>query len=557
MILDHAQLVDEQNAALLFSESASSVCLLQMEPQDSLRKVFDLLRRQEKPVFLLLPAYGDAFRQPAHFIALRHLLAEGAHPPFLCLVIPSRRTQETVLATRYSIQHASSVEDALQSLVHSSLPKETEKRYEEPVSQTSKQGQTTEELRREEIAVLQSAPTFIRGSKKRPYLLGAGSIVLLFVASAILLPFMLFTPTHSQLDAAVNPLGTLVFTSSDQFNPRTTEGYNDIITLSLRSIPTPPADMFYYAWLMPDQSDDATVPLLLGTLHGGPVNLTYISPKHTNLLAFYSGVRITVQPSGSTPETPSQDPTSWRWEGFIPNIPTPGDEDHYSLLNHLRHLLAKDPTLQANQLPGGLALWLTRNISKIEEWASAAQGDWNGPQTSDDAADQIHRHMLRILEYLDGMFYYTRDVPVGSPWLVDPLAGKIGLLDSVQSQNPPAFLTHVDIHLTGLESSPGHTAQQKLLAIFIDNVITRMKRDLKRVHDDAASLVKMNRQQLKQLGNQATLDDMATLTTEVKSGWFDPSTGENIGGVLWIMARLQQLTTIPINASRQMENGHS
>jgi hypothetical protein len=62
----------------------------------------------------------------------------------------------------------------------------------------------------------------------------------------------------------------------------------------------------------------------------------------------------------------------------------------------------------------------------------------------------------------------------------------------------------------------------------------------------------MNTQQLKLAGNQAMLNDMALLTTEVKSGWFDPATGEDIGGVLWITSRLQQLTTISVNAYTPM-----
>ena len=118
------------------------------------------------------------------------------------------------------------------------------------------------------------------------------------------------------------------------------------------------------------------------------------------------GVRLTVQPANSRPEIPGQDPNTWKWQGFLPNVASPGDEDHYSLLSHLRHLLARDPTLRANMLPGGLVLWLTQNVSKIEEWAGSAQGDWHDVQTSSGNVDQIHRHSLRILEYLDGAFYY-------------------------------------------------------------------------------------------------------------------------------------------------------
>lgn len=401
-----------------------------------------------------------------------------------------------------------------------------------------------------------------KGRRWRPFLLITG----LFAASALLLPLLLgptqIQPTQARVgrdQGASLEVGTAAFLSSGQVDQGLTQGYNDLITLNLHSLPAPQAGLTYYAWLMPDPTDDTMPPLLLGTLHPGQtgqVTLTYVSPSHANLLASYSGVRITEQPGGSTPSIPSQDPTTWRWEGWIPNIPAPGDENHYSLLSHLRHLLAKDPTLEANNLPGGLALWLTRNVTKIEEWVSAAQGSWHGAQTSQEDADLIHRQMVRILEYLDGQSYAWLDLPAGSPWLVDQAGGKIGLIDRVQNQTPPAYLEHVDLHLQGLAGAPGHTAAQQQLALLVDKVTTRMETDLRQVRTDASALVKINVTQLKQAKNLALLDEMARLSLEVTSGWFDPQTGENIGGVLWIMERLQQLATIPITSVQQSEKSN-
>ena len=129
-------------------------------------------------------------------------------------------------------------------------------------------------------------------------------------------------------------VGTLTFTNSGQYDPDTTVGYNDIVTLSLHGLTTPQTGMADFAWLLPDQGDDRTVPLLLGRLpvNAGNATLQYTSPTHTNLLAQYSGVRITEQPANNDPSTPSLDPKTWRWEGWIPNTPTPGDVHQYSLL---------------------------------------------------------------------------------------------------------------------------------------------------------------------------------------------------------------------------------
>src|SRR5262249_49637674 len=247
---------------------------------------------------------------------------------------------------------------------------------------------------------------------------------------------------------------------------------------------------------------------LLGRLsvNAGNATLQYTSPAHTNLLAQYSGVRITEQPAKGDPDTPSQDPKTWRWEGWIPHIPTPGDAHQYSMLSHFRHLLAKDPTLQANKISGGLVIWMTRNVAKVEEWSSAAQGSWG-----DGNADLIHRHMLRILDYLDGQAYVGQDVPAGSEWLGDPVGGKLGLLSYTQGQQPPGYLQHVELHLNGLASSPGHTEEQKKVAIQVHDVITRMIDDLTQVRKDAAQLVQRSNDQLLQPDALTLLNEMATL----------------------------------------------
>jgi hypothetical protein len=545
MILDAAQHVAIQKTKPTISEHHPVLRVLQIETQDTLLDVLTALRSQEHPIVLHLPETGEIFRDTEHFLAVTHLLAERRHPPYLCLSIPPHRRDIVALATTSGIPYTSSIEDAIYAFEHTVRAHVT----------TASSFNASQSLLRMETGEEERSsgeePSPYRMLKAPPSPLRRSQMALLLVVSALLLSVTLLVPLHLAPPPtpapAIVPLGTFSFESSGQFNPTLTEGYNDIVTLSLRSIPAPPKGFSYDAWLLPDPSDDSTVPLLLGSLHPGPVNLISTSPDHTNLLASYSGVRVTIQPENSTPDTPSQDPKMWKWQGFIPTVPTPGDENQYSLLAHLRHLLATDPTLQENTIPGGLVLWLTRNVSKIDEWAGSAQSDWHGLQTSSGDAAQLHRQLLRVLEYLDGIFSYERDVPVGSPWIVDPLAGKIGLLDSVPNQQPPGFLAHVDIHLTGLANAPGHTQQQHQLAIMIQRVLARMNTDLQQVRKDAVTLVKMNTAHLRQRSNQALLDEMMNLTSEVKSGWLDPQTGEDVGGVLWITSRLQQLASVPVS----------
>ncbi len=543
---------DEQTIVLPKNPS-----MLYIEPQDNESEVFNALRQQVQPILLVLPEHGEVFSQPEHFYALQHLLIENGYPSFVHFLIPSRRVRERSLAAQYGFSSSTSQEEAFQTLAAHYFPQKGAVGVaHDGKQQISAQTEENHFARTTTTGVLPQIETPLPqntslprhfSQKQHTFIL----LSVLAVVSIIVLP-LLFLPTQSKtaIDRTV-VVGVLSFTSSGQTDPDTMTGYNDILTLQLHSLTTPHHGMAYYVWLMPDKTDDETIPLLLGELdiHEGKASLTYAPPQHTNLLATYSGVRVVEDTADSAPPTPSQNPIQWRWEGWIPSTPTPGDEKGYSLLSHLRHLLAKDPTLKENNIPGGLAIWLTRNTAKVEEWASAAQGQWRGNNSSLGDADMIHKHMLRILEYLDGKFYYTRDVPVHSPWLVDPLAGKIGLLNSIQNQNPPGYLTHVDIHLTGLANSPGHTKEQNTLAIQVDEVINKMNRDLLQVRKDAAQVAQMNITQLRQPTTLSLLDDMANLTTEVKSGWFDAQTGENIGGVLWIESRLQQLAAVSIVAN--------
>ena len=534
-----ASLGNASHSTPVLSGPLGSLPILDIEPHDTLQNVLAALRSHTSPLILVL-SQTRLFHQPDAFARLRKVVDNDGQPLVVHLIISSAQTKEHQLAAQFHFSASLSVEDAVQFL-RSSSPQNTGGQVLSPSS-----SRDTDQLSR---AALSQALNPHPKARRRTFVMGS-VLTLLVLASVLFLPPLL-APTPARPAAGEKLVGTMAFGSSGQIDPTATKGYNDTITLTLSHLPSPASGRAYYAWLMPDTTDDTTLPLLLGTSSRDRITLTYASPDHTNLLASYSGIRVTEQAANSTPVTPSLDPATWRWEGWITSTPTPGDENQYSLLSHLRHLLARDPTLRANDLPGGLSLWLTRNVAKVEEWASAAQGQWHDAQTSDADADLIHRHMLRILDYLDGQFYVWRDVPANSPWLVDPLAGKIGLINSNARQNPPAYLPHVDVHLTGLSNSPGHTQEQQKLAILVDSVIQKMNRDLEQVRKDASELVKMSADQLRQAGNLEKLNDMVNLTTEVKSGWFDEHTGENTGSVLWMTARLQQLASVPVHVSHQ------
>ncbi len=582
MKIDTAYLTqqDAQQQSLL--TRSAGTCVIQIEPGDTLENVLVALRFQAYPgpVILVLPEQGRLFDDPAHFEELRQICP----PDRMSFVIPSSRIGTVArYAHWYGFPFASSLQRAAQLLP-------VQERQERPDQETqtssiglgahtlSHTGGKTVETEKEingKGPKQQSLPPpwppqpitplpvhTPLTAQKRPAMwrrvsLIAAMVALLIVAGAVLLPALfsaqpgLTTSTRSLASPAIATVGQVSFTSSGQLDPSSSKGFNDIVTVMLHSLSTPASGQSYYAWLLPDKADDNTQPLLLGRLAitGGKAQISYTNPDHEDLLALYSRFEIAEQPSNEIPTTPPLNPEALRYDGFIPDTPTPGDEHQYSLLDHLRHLLAKDPTLQEIGLPGGLDIWLYRNSEKILEWSSAARDSWAGGQQT----DLMHRHMVRILEYLDGLAYVftSGDLPAGSPVLVDPKAGRIGLLELTQTQVLPGYLAHVDIHLHGLAESPGHTQAQQDLAIKLDSALKTDTSLFQKIRQDAVKLVKMNATQLRSNGALSLLNDMVTTANLAYTGQFDPTTGGNMNGIAWIHNELQGIASMPVTLSPQ------
>jgi hypothetical protein len=431
----------------------------------------------------------------------------------------------------------------------------TDEQDERPATiEASGREQQAEELRSPPETFLPAGvsrpPTSWRTPDRKQLAFIAVVISLLLVASALLLPILLAQPgqlaTTSHPVTAATLVGRVSFTSSGQLNPTSSEGLNDVVHLDLASLRPPASGKSDYAWLLPDASNNEQQPVLLGTLQflKGAAQLTYVSPTHTNLLATYSRFLVTEQPANENPIIPSLDSATWRYAGSIPDTPAPGDANHYSLLSHLRHLLAKDPTLEGIGLSGGLDIWLYRNTGKILEWSSAARDDWAGGQS---ALALMRRQIDRVLDYLDGAAYVWRDVPPDTPWLVDPQAGRIGLLELEQGQNPPGYLAHIDFHLVGYTHSPGVTADQKQLANKIDVMLIAVQALLWKVHGDASQLAKMSDTALLTPQALSLLNDMETNANNAFAGQPDPAAGSVQGGVNEIHDELQLLATIEVN----------
>ncbi|HEX6555664.1 MAG TPA: hypothetical protein VF026_23080 [Ktedonobacteraceae bacterium] len=361
-------------------------------------------------------------------------------------------------------------------------------------------------------------------------------------------PSAAFKNTSSAHAPIVPPnqvVGRVFFSSSGQINENTNQGIADQVELDLSNIREPAAGKSYYAWLLNDDPVEGKA-LLLGQLpvSDGQIHFHYAGDQlHTNLLDVTNRLLVTEEDAGTLPTTPSLDTSTWRFMAEFPQKPNPQDTvHHFSLLSHLRHLLASDPTLQSLGMPGGLDIWLFRNAQKILEWSGSARDDWASQST-----DLMHRHILRILDYLDGLSYVQNDVPVDSPVLVNERIARVSLLEfDVQHQVPPGFLYHIALHLHGMVESPGATTEQKRLAIQIDTAISRVQALLEQVHQDAKKLVVMTGAQLAQPATLSLLDDMVKHAQDAFVGQFDPTTGEIQNGVTQIHYAIQRLATMEV-----------
>ena len=387
-----------------------------------------------------------------------------------------------------------------------------------------------------------ATPTLQKGPGLRIALVVLLICVLL---GGVLGTFFLLTHHSTTPPAAVGAntvVGQAFFASSGQVNLTTNQGSNDLFQINLQHIPAPTPGNSYYAWLLPDKSQVEAAPLLLGKVPvtNGAIHFTYAGDsQHTNLLATMSQFLITQESASITPSVPSPDLNAWRYYAALPQTPAPGQT--YSLLDHLRHLLASDPTLESFQLHGGLDIWTYRNTQSILQSAGDARDAWNAKNFT-----LTHQKVVSILDFLDGSKFVNQDVPSGTPILADPHIAQIGLLELKANQEPPGYFYHIALHLNGVLASPGATQSQRNLAVQINTGVNNVNGWLGQLHQDAIQLVRMGNDQLALASTLSKLNDMVTLANNAYMGLTDPATGQQQIGVTQIYRDVQLLATFDV-----------
>jgi len=370
-------------------------------------------------------------------------------------------------------------------------------------------------------------------------------LVLVLIGSGLGAYFTFFSHRTSTTTATTPFIaGYAYFVSSGLLsaNADSNQGITDEIQITLKNIPPPPTGKSYYAWLLNEKTLQWN-PISLGALNvnNGVASISYGGDAaHTNLLATNSRFFVTEEDATTPPINPSQDAKALVYYSEFSQTPNPTDPKHFSLYDHIRHMLANDPNVKAAGLTGGLDIWLYRNTQKILEWAGSARDAQKSGGTA-----FMRRQLLRILDYLDGTYYIQKDVP-GSVLEVDPTIAKIGLLTfDTENQNPPGYVYHIGKHLREIASLPESTSDQKALAAQINQSLNVVGEWFRTMRIEALQLYKMTDTQLMSSDARSQLDALAALANDTFVGKLNPQ-GQVVDGVVQIHYDNQRLATFTI-----------
>ncbi|MBV9707951.1 MAG: hypothetical protein JO125_11160 [Chloroflexi bacterium] len=509
-------------------DDTGDFCVLYVEPNDERATLFNTIVEQKKPIVLMVAQQAQVLQRPEDFAALKHMKRQLDVP--IVFVIP-RGERVTMLAGRNGFPVYSSMEALANALATGQLVRQ--RQFNRTTTATH------------------STPLASEPKKERTSILSLRVVLIvlacLTLAGASLGSFLAIFYKPSDLVTAPRQVGHIYLLSSEQLSENSNQGLNDQVQIDLSNLPPPAPHNNYYAWLLQDKSQSDSGAVFLGVLpvDRGSAHLFYPGDaQHTNLLAQYSRFLVTEEDAAIQPFTPSPDYSKWRFYGAFAQTPISAtDPYHYSFLDHLRHLLAADPTLDELELPGGLNNWFYRNMGKIIEWTTSTREHWE--ETSDVAF--VRRQAIRTLAYLDGLSYVEKALPPATPLGVNQRLARVGLLDVAgPNQGPPSYLVHIAHHLNGLmQASNSDTALRQQCASIID-ALNNVRYWLNKVRDDALQLARMNDQQLHQSSTLSLLNDMIDDANYAYVGQIDPTTGTMQQGVVWAHDHIQELATLDI-----------
>jgi hypothetical protein len=390
--------------------------------------------------------------------------------------------------------------------------------------------------------------------------------MLIVLLTAMTLGALFVLPHRNMSTASTIPVvGHVYFVSSGHLYVNNNQGINDGVLIDLHNLAAPAPGKIYYAWLLGDNNLSEPPTDLLGnvSVDQGSIHFLYSGDQaHTNLLNDMSRFVITEEDATTSPTNPLLDQSSWRYVGQIDQTPSVKDPNHFSLLDHLRHLLVQAPELKVLGLPGGLSIWLVRNVEEIAKWALVAKESWEVKRT-----DVIRQYLVNILYYLDGECTPQADLqglPSVTPTtpengtiahiahfaLLNPCIQEeqeqANALKKVFQHVPHNYVDHLLFHTAGVIQSPGASSNQRALARQINTAINTVKTQLLQVRQDAEQVLHLTDTQL---GQQAALDLLSDLQIQARyayAGRTDPTTGNGQQGAAWIFDNVERLATFDV-----------
>ncbi|MBV9230688.1 MAG: hypothetical protein JOZ18_15370, partial [Chloroflexi bacterium] len=394
-----------------------------------------------------------------------------------------------------------------------------------------------------------TARQVVKGRRKAFYVGVLVTALTMLIGSGLGVGAYFWFPQQSTVHSVASPVvGHAFFVSSGQLSASGIPSINDELLIHLSNLRAPAPGKVYYGWLLRDKKQLLATPISLGPLplKQGTVNFLYPGvPQHANLLAITSRLLITEEDASSPPMSPAPDFSTWRYYAELPQQPDPNDANHFSQLDHLRRLLAQDPTMVGQKdRYSNLDIWLMEQTGRVLEWANSARDYWNEGNT------QLMRPQFsRILNYLDGDSNVQADLPAGmTPPNIAPVALLGPAVPDLHSPLSADYLHQVSGHLSAMAQAPGATAEQRVAIAHINGELNSVRNWLEQVRQYAIQLEQMSDAQLLTQGAMTVMDKMVMQAFYAYVGQLDPSTGELQGGVVQINNDIERLAAFDVTA---------
>ncbi len=363
------------------------------------------------------------------------------------------------------------------------------------------------------------------------------SLALLFVLSIGVVSYIVWGTQNTHVaPPATTRVGQVLFLNSPN-----TAGALDEAQLTMRNLPNPPSGKNYYAWLATHDDSVEIVHWPLTVQNGTLTSPTYVYPPHHNLLTSLPYLFLITLQGGNT-SVPSFDPNDYQYYAVIPQ--KQATTDHYSVIDHLNHLLTDDPGLKKLGMSNGLRYWLLADTQALMREVNEAINARQNKQIL-----VLRQHLVNILYYLRGTSCAPSDLqgtPQGTPITPDAAIAqqvKASLLECPNNTNISGLLSHTELHMRSIIQAPGATPTQITLAPQIQTNLEQVTTWLEQLYrQDILHLLSLSDSQLLQSPAQSFFDDMKTVSNEVYQG----QTSASKMGMVQMSNDLEHLATFDL-----------